>query len=188
MFLLVLTINKAKLSWCFRFWFSFAKVSPVSPPSLPPSVLRGRPQRYLGPLPEGPADSAERARLGGEGGRNRGREAERGTSISLQDDKLTLGEVCVTSRRSQLIIALAAPASFLWPSLPRKTSRGAKLTTSAGPKRAWLRDVASPDGGGGGSLNGVGLSPFFFLFSVGRNSKLPARLGPESGVIQGFES
>lgn len=101
MLLMKLKMNKSKLTTsCSR----FAKASPVFPPSLPPSVLRGRPQRYLGPLPEGPADSAERARLGGDRGRDG--VVEGGTSISLQNDKLTLGQTYVSSR---FIISLAAP-------------------------------------------------------------------------------
>lgn len=55
---------------------------------------------------------------GNEGG---GGGAERGASISLSDDKLTLGKMYVMSHQSQLIKSLAAPSSFLCPSLPTQT-------------------------------------------------------------------
>lgn len=55
--------------------------------------------------------------------------AERGTSISLSNDKLTLSKMYVMSHQSQLIKSLAAPSSFLWPSL--QTERGEKNTQRA---------------------------------------------------------
>lgn len=88
-------------------------------PSLPRGSRGGA--KYLGSFPEdqpGSADRPGRDRMGWEAVG-----AERGTSISLPNDKLTLCKMYVRSRRNQLIKSLAAPSSFLWPSLATQTER-----------------------------------------------------------------
>ncbi len=128
----------------------FRSASPsVPPPSVPRGSLGGA--KYLGSLPADQPDSAERpGRLQGgmegeiEGGSRGRRDAERGTSISFSNDKLTLSKMYVMSHQSQLIKSLAAPSSFLWPSLPTQTERREKRTASSGSnlrKQSFLSNI-----------------------------------------------
>lgn len=164
------------MDWTCCFWFRFWSLRPARfllfcsssglSPSLPPSRLWGRPRRYLGPLPEGPADSA---------GRRGGGLSEGHPSPSRMTNSLWVRSL-PPRRPCQLIISLALLASFRWPSLLRKTSRGATLTTEPSPERARVRDAGSPDRGGAWGIFGC-----FFSFFTRPEFRIISASGPRVG-------
>lgn len=156
------------LSWkCLFSLFSSASPLHHSHPECPWGGLGGA--KYLGSLPAGRPDSAERPgrlQTGMEGGdEGGGGGAECGASISLSDDKLTLGKMYVMSHQSQLIKSLAAPSSFLCPSLPTQTE---ELRLKAPKTKHSQKEIRISDGFKGFYV----LLPKFLSVRIRKNATL----------------
>lgn len=174
------------MDWTCCFWFRFWSLSPARFLlfcssvsrfiSIPPTqrapgaaspVLRAPPRR------PGRFSRKTPVRQGRGGGAGGGRLSEGHPSPSRMTNSLWVRSL-PPRRPSQLIISLALLASFRWPSLPRKTSRGATLTTKPSPERARVRDAGSPDRGG--RIFGC-----FFSFFTGPEFQIISASGPRVG-------